>query len=359
MNEVYDGIIKYIKLHGYITVDYYMQLIAEYYYGNLKTFGKQNDFITAPEISSIFGMTIGKWLINSHFKLNSPQEFCIIELGSGSGKMLHDILTYLGDEFLSKHKITIHIIEQSLSLQNLQLKTLESFKNITITWHRDLKNLPNLPTIFLANEFFDALPIKQYIKQKDNWFEVIIKLNTTSNKLYFTKTDIHSDINNLLKIKYPLAISNAIAEQSLEALKIFNILCNHLNLNNGAILAIDYGYEYNPKRRVFFNSTLQTVKAHKFCNLFEDIGNADITAHVDFYELINIAKLAKCEVSTSVTQTKFLLNSGIANIVQQNLVNLSNEEQSKLNFALNRLLSPEEMGSVFRALEIYSIVIVI
>jgi NADH dehydrogenase [ubiquinone] 1 alpha subcomplex assembly factor 7 len=354
MTNFVNKITTHINTHGFISIDNYMLLVAEYYYSNLKVFGKKSDFITAPEISNIFGQTLGKWLLNTHLKLGSPSEFCIVELGGGSGKMLYDLLTYLGDEFLINNKINIHIIEKSKSLKKLQSETLKSFTNLTINWHEEVKDLPNILTFVLANEFFDALPIKQYIKREGDWFEVVIKLTNEQN-FYFDKIILDAALNQLLKNKYPHAQTNAIIEESPQTLAMFSHLCNHLKQSTGAMLVVDYGYEYNPQTRKFFNSTLQAIKAHKFCDIFENIGNADITAHVDFHELINTAKLAKCNVAQSLTQSRFLFKAGIAEVVQQHLEKLSPEEQSKLNFSLNRLLSPEQMGSIFRAIEVYSL----
>ena len=290
-----EKIISEIKATGPMAVDRYMELCNTHYYATRDPFGVNGDFITAPEISQIFGEMLGIWAIMEWEKLKRPKKIAIIEIGPGRGTLMADLLRAikLAPQFMPE----IHLVEFSPTLQKLQEKTLAKHK---VTWHTEIPNLKT-PTLIIANEFFDALPIKQFTPEGERL------IHEKEGKLYFNSNEVTVEICPLAK-----PIMQKIAKASAAAI-------------------IDYGY-FTPTGA----NTLQAVKNHKFHNVLEDCGEADLTAHVNFAELAaNCIKKPKL-----MTQKDFLLGFG-ADVRAKIL----GKEQD-----LQRLIAPEQMGELFKVL---------
>ncbi|MFN7038883.1 MAG: class I SAM-dependent methyltransferase [Alphaproteobacteria bacterium] len=322
------------------------------YYNNNDTIGELGDFITSPEISQLFGEMIGLWCADVWYKLNCPKEFILVELGPGKGTLIDDLLRSTKNIPGFHNAIQIHLVEISANLRERQEEILSKY-NIPKYWHKSIKNLPdNLPSIYIANEFFDALPINQYIKLKDDWFEITISLNEIDEELCFVYMPVMDKVKTDLENDYDHLTHNSIVEISSKSIEIIKTIGDNIVKNNGAALIIDYGYTDPYSERKATSSTLQAIKNHKFHPILKDIGKADISAHVDFYTLAEAVKVKSINPQIT-TQGKFLTDIGInirANLLLEkaDIINKKN-----IYLALDRLTSPNKMGNLFKVLSMF------
>ena len=298
--------------------------------------GKNGDFITSPEISQLFGEMIGVYCVTQWIKMGSPSLFNLVELGPGRATLINDLLRATKHVKGFHEAFSLHLVETNHKHTQIQKQLI----NFTTYWHEDVYSLPtDLPMIIIANEFFDCLPIHQYIRDNDTWHERYIKNNDFYNSV------ISPELNNSLIQEYPETQNGDIIEVCYQAIEIIKYLTKF----KISLLVIDYGYE----QRQDYISTLQAIKKHKFHSIFEDIGKADITAHVNFFALKKIALENNCEAIGSTTQRKFLCDLGIelrAAILKRNAATTT---KITIDSELDRLISPSQMGHLFKALSIY------
>jgi NADH dehydrogenase [ubiquinone] 1 alpha subcomplex assembly factor 7 len=315
-----------ISVNGPIGVDQFMEVVISHYYKNNNPFGSKGDFITAPEISQMFGEIIGIWCAN-HWMNTGSNKFTLVEIGGGNGTLMNDLLR--GTKHIPNfhQSITqIAMIEISPLLQAKQKSTI-NFSNIA--WYNDLNELDAENCIIICNEFFDALPIKQFIKEDDGFREILVALNNDNFEFIKSSHLVH----NLTK-----ASTRSIIETSNVSLAYANSIKNKLG-KGGAALIIDYGYIDPP-----YKSTLQALKNHKYHDALSDLGTADITALVDFKALGEVFQNSKI-----TTQGEFLKAYGIDARAQSLIKNGANPQE--ITSALHRLTNPEQMGSLFKVLE--------
>lgn len=318
------------------------------YYMNKVPFGKNGDFVTAPEISQLFGEIIAIWVMHVWEKLNRPEKFSLVELGPGKGSLVHDItrVTKKYDNFY--HSMSLHLIEVSPILRSVQEQTL---KGINVKWHEDIDNLPKQPTIFIANEFFDALPINQFTYSNGKWHENrIAKQDDSSFKIVQASRSETIDFYNVDRMTMDSKNLNgkffdgAVMEVSPLGIEILSRVEEQIYKNKGAALIIDYGYIYSS-----YKSTLQSIKQHNYSNFLEDVGSSDITALVNFQALKHSLQYASCKI---LTQREFLYLFGIKERVQNLIKNVNNMQKNKIFNEFLRLT--ENMGTLFKAMLIYS-----
>ena len=200
-------------------------------------FGKKGDFVTAPNISILFSEMIAIWIISFWEDLECPKQFNLIELGAGNGEMMKILINTFNRFPKFKNACKINILEKSELLKKIQKRKI---KDKNIKWLRNLNELKNLPSIFIANEFLDALPIKQFIKKKNKWYERYVDI---SNFKKFKFLDIPFSIRKLEKnIKFKISYKQKFIEYSPLAKRYLKIITDKIKLNNGGILIIDYGY---------------------------------------------------------------------------------------------------------------------
>ena len=308
------------------------------YYSTKQPFGKKGDFITAPKVSNLFSEIIAIWIISAWEIFGKPKKFNIIELGPGDGtltKILLKVFERFPDFNLAKK---IYLYEKSSLLKNLQKKNI---KTNQIKWVNNFKNINDGPAIFFGNQFFDAIPIKQFKNEKGLIFEKYYTLDK-NNKINETfkkaskqdATDINSykSLKNLRFIEFPKYGFREIKKIIKKISKI-----------KGCLLMIDYGY-LNPKNQ----NTLQSVMAHKKNNFLHNLGKADITSHVNFKLLNEFFLKNNIKVKKIVSQQKFLKNMGI--IERSEIVSrkMSFKEQTNMYLRLKRLLSSNLMGELFK-----------
>ena len=321
---------EYIAQHKLIPVDQFMQIATQHYYAHHEPFGEEGDFITAPEASQMFGEIIGVWCTNVWSKLKLGK-FSLVEIGGGRGLLMKDLLR------ATKHIAEfndalehIYLVENSDRLVRIQQAEI---KDDRAKWVSHIDLVPQGNLLVIANEFFDALPIKQYKNTKGGWKERII--TNTAKKLEFSLA------------KNPTAIAYSAPEGSiLETSEVRLEYARHMaeKVAQGALLIIDYGYIEKT-----FCSTLQAVKGHKYHEVLKDIGNADLTTHVDFSALIQLFNSLGF-ASHIVTQGDFLLDYGIG-LRAKKLIENGAKEGVIMN-QLNRLVHPEQMGELFKVLQV-------
>ncbi len=287
------------------------------YYMTRDPFGAAGDFTTSPEISQVFGEMIGVWCVNAWMSLGSPSPCALVEFGPGRGTLMADLLraAKASTEFMLA--VEVHMVEMSPVLQKLQREKLDAH----VTWHTSIDGLPNMPTLFVANEFFDALPVKQYEIRGGQSFERYVGVSQGKLKMGLVPS-------------LPLEGEDGIYEASPISQIIADEISERIEACGGAALIIDYGHVQSAA-----GDTLQTMRKHEFCSIFDAPGEVDITAHVDF---------AKLSGSPTLTQGKFLKAMGIEMRTEKLAVKLQGEARSNFLAATRRLIEPTQMGELFK-----------
>ena len=298
-----------------LSVHDYMQLCLQHpeygYYRKATPIGKDGDFITAPEISQIFGDLIGLWLRDIWHQMGEP-ELALVELGPGRGTLSSDIIRNFSPSEL-------HLVESNETLREHQAKLL--WKQ-SPTWHESIESLPSdKPLFIIANEFFDAFPIRQWVGDEER------------------------RVNESFEF---VPAGEVTREECPQAKEILTLLCKRLKAQGGVILMADYGYSEGEQ-----GDTLQAVKGHKFHSALADCGEVDLTSHVDFKALSAVATTASCVASDIIEQEKFLRNLGGEIWLQKLLTKTPDIGQQKtLLEGWMRLISPAQMGTLFKLLAI-------
>ncbi|WP_341789844.1 class I SAM-dependent methyltransferase [Rickettsia endosymbiont of Polydrusus tereticollis] len=348
-----------IKESGYVSCDQLMREVLSLnpssYYQHKDILGIEGDFITAPEISQLFGEIIGLWCIKEWQKIGCPSRINLIELGPGRGLLMRDLLrtAKLVPEFYQA--LTIELIEINPNFIAYQQTNLQGI-NLPINHHLFIEYIPQKPSIIIANEFFDAIPIKQYIKVRGLWYERVFIIGS-GNQIKFDKIAVNKNLQEHLLQTHLEANDEAIIEESYESIKIMQFISNHLKNLSGSCLVIDYGYDINPNHRTRdqYNSTIQAIKNHKYSPILEDLGKADLSAHVDFYALKSVAKNAGLNIAEIISQQDFLTQNGIllrSKILQDKI---APAQAAIIKRQVDRLISPSQMGTLFKVLQVSNV----
>lgn len=346
---------KLIDERGHIDVSDMMEIALtsdkSSYYNSAFPFGPKGDFITAPETSQMFGEMIGVWCADLWQKHGSPAQFNIVELGGGSGALMKDLLRATRHIQGFHDSLSITMIEVSEKLSFIQREALHKSGGSNVSWQKDLSILPSGFTIFIANEFFDALPIRQFILEKDKWLERVISYNS-SLKLHFSKRVIPDDLQAYLQANYKQAKDGAILEESRQAVSYIQEIVEHIKKHGGSALIIDYGYDIEPSEREAsqYDSTLQAISHHKYAPILSSLGVADLSAHVNFDILQKAVKARGVEPLPIITQAQFLLNCGIDYRFQSLISKAPKDIAEILAKQYHRLISSDQMGELFKVM---------
>ena len=350
--EIRNHIISIIENKGYITIDEFMELSISSsdtsYYNKINPFDDvTGDFITSPQISQMFGEMMGIWIYNQYLNMELDERISLVELGPGTGLLMRDILRVLSKTNIMS-KLQVSMVERSPILRSIQQEELKIYNNIS--WVEDYRDISDHKSIFISNEFFDVFPIKQFIKLNSKWHEIVI-IKNQSNELEFSQIRIEELHEQRLDQKFPQAENMAIVEESPKLNKFMQFIAQNIKEHGSIMLGIDYGYNIDPQQRKanMFNSTLQAVKHHKYINLLQDIGYTDITAHVDFASLAAISRAEGVKPSSIISQNELLHKLGIKERLES-LIQVSPEYREILMQQYKRLVSPEEMGLLFKAI---------
>ncbi len=309
------------------------------YYMKKNPFGKKGDFITAPNVSRIFSEIIAIWIISFWESLDSPKKFNLIELGAGNGKMMKVLIESLKNFPLFFNSCNFLIHEKSSILTKLQKKNLDGEK---IIWAQKLNKIKN-PTIFIANEFFDSMAIKQLRKEKNLWFEKFVNFENKDKAFFFEKKIDVKKIEK--KINFKLTNNQNFIEYSELGLNYLKTISEILKKNTGGLLLIDYGYTDKKMK-----NTLQAISNHKFANILRNIGNIDITHNISFNLFKKFIEQMGGLDSNLTTQKSFLIKMGInerAEIISKNQNFL---QKADTYYRIKRLTDEKQMGSLFKVM---------
>ena len=326
-----------IRTSGPLSVADYMDAVSSFYYGTRDPFGVAGDFITAPEISQMFGELIGLWCAEFWQRIGTPNPVLLVEPGPGRGTLMADALraTRIVPGFAAA--VQLHLIERSPSLCRLQAEKLEGFAP---HWHDSIATLPAGPMLLIANEFLDALPIRQFEHRGNAWHERRIALAEDGEHLAFALDPQPS----LLAAHLPAGNEGAIAELCPPAAALGTALGARLAAEGGAALFIDYGYTAPA-----CGDTLQAVQRHQPQPVLAAPGDADLTAHVDFARFASAARAGGAASYGPVTQRAFLQRLGIDTRAAA-LTKRAPAQAAAIHAALERLIGASAMGSLFKVL---------
>ena len=309
------------------------------YYMKRNPFGTKGDFVTAPNISRLFSEMIAVWIISFWQSLGSPKKFNLIELGAGNGEMMKVLLESFKN-FPSFHKsCNIFIYEKSPSLISIQKRKL---KKDRIVWISKINKLKKGPCVFIANEFFDSIAIKQFQKKQNFWFEKFVRINKKRSYFFEKKTEIKKIEK---KIKFQISKDQNFIEYSEEGINYLREISSTIKKNLGGLLLIDYGYVSNKMK-----NTLQAVSNHRFSNILKNIGNSDITHNINFNLFKKIVKNMGGLDTKLTNQKKFLINIGIKERAEIISAKQTFLKKADIYLRLQRLIDEKQMGDLFKVM---------
>lgn len=329
-----DRLVRQIEAGGPISVEAFMAAALGDpdfgYYMTRDPLGRGGDFITAPEISQMFGELVGLWLASEWQRMGSPNPVKLVELGPGRGTLMTDAIRAMAVMPGLPEAIDLHLVETSPVLLAEQQKRLDA------SWHPTLAEVAEGPMLLVANEFFDALPIRQFVMSNEGWRERC--LGRQGDNLVFVAGELEVDL--------PVTGEPGdIFETAPAGVAIMEEIATRLRDHDGAALIIDYGH-ITPG----LGDTLQAVRDHKYAEILSQPGEADLTAHVDFSALAKAATEGGVSVHGPVTQGAFLGAMGIEERAERLSRNAKPEQQSDIKSAVARLAGRQAMGGLFKVM---------
>ncbi|PPD43367.1 MAG: methyltransferase [Methylocystis sp.] len=336
-----------IAHEGPMSLEQYMGLCLGHprygYYMTRDPFGAAGDFVTAPEISQMFGELVGVWASEAWRMSGAPAPARLIELGPGRGTLMADMLRVarIAPEFLDA--ISVHLVETSPTLRNMQRQTLARAAK-QATWSEHVSQTPPGPAFIVANEFFDALPVRHFVKTMSGWRERLVGLDAMGELVFGLSHASEPSLN------VP-AREGSIIEVGAIAQRIVGEIAARLVREGGAMLVIDYGY-----LETSIGDSLQAVSRHAYVDPLAEPGEADLTAHVDFAALARAAKAQGAKIMGPVTQSHFLLQLGIERRAQSLVKKASPEQAQSIADAFDRLVGTDDprrhMGALFKVMAV-------
>lgn len=318
---------------GPISLMHYMGEANARYYTSRDPLGTAGDFVTAPEISQMFGELIGLWLADIWINAGRPDPVHYVELGPGRGTLAQDALRTMKRYGLEP---TIHLVEASTALKDVQLATIPNAH-----WHADLSTVPLYgPVLIVANEFLDALPVRQLVKTPDGWRERMV----VAEGERFAGVAGNRPMNAAVPEARRGAAEGTIIETCPGAAATIYETAGRLIEQGGAALFIDYGHD-----TVRDGSTLQAVRQHLKVDPFVNPGEADLTAHVDFATAAQIAKSRGAKWLGTVPQGRWLRELGIETRAES-LSAIAPQHAPAIHAAKERLIGEGQMGALFKVM---------
>ncbi len=320
---------------GPLSLQHYMGESNARYYADKDPLGAAGDFVTAPEISQMFGELIGLWLADLWIRAGRDDYVHYVELGPGRGTLAKDALRAAKRYGLVPE---VHLVEGSTALRDIQLEALPGAQ-----FHHDLSTVPTDGTVLIVgNEFLDALPIRQMVKTAAGWRERMVGYDEQAGK--FIPVAGTQPMDSAVPEDMRDVPTDTIIESCSGAAATMFEIAGRLNTQGGAALLIDYGH--TEKRT---GSTLQAIASHKKVDPFAAPGTADLTSHVDFATLAQIAQSRECKWMGTVTQGQFLRGLGIDQRAE-NLATAAPQYAGELQAARNRLADSDQMGNLFKVM---------
>ncbi|MFZ0694546.1 MAG: SAM-dependent methyltransferase [Alphaproteobacteria bacterium] len=327
------------------------------YYARRMPLGAEGDFVTAPDISQMFGELIGLWCVDLFEQLGSPEILRVVELGPGRGTLVADLwrVAAIRPEF--QNAARLRLVEMNPTLRMLQKTALQG---VAAEWHTTFAAAAAsdrsaqdgaaqdgaAPLIVIANEFFDALPVHQLVKTGSGWRERMVGFDSAAQAFFFVAAAEPTPIG----VEVPPALHDAppgsIFEIGLEACALMERIAADIAASRGAALVIDYGHGTSA-----IGDTLQAVRGHRYHDPLADPGLADVTAHVDFAALIRAAEAKGVRCRGPATQGEFLSRLGIAQRAER-LSQARPDRAEEISTALARLINGDKMGTLFKVLAV-------
>jgi NADH dehydrogenase [ubiquinone] 1 alpha subcomplex assembly factor 7 len=352
MSALEDYLRDLIVQDGPLTLERYMGLALGHptmgYYTTRDPFGAAGDFTTAPEISQMFGELIGLWAAETWVAMGAPPRLHLVEIGPGRGTLMQDALRAASVAPAFARVIEAHLVETSPVLAKAQRETLAG-ASAPVSWHSAIETIPPGPAIVLANEFFDALPVRHYVSHAGAWRERLVGLDA-QNRFTF---GLSREVEPSIKVAAP---QGSVIEISAVGQRIMTTLAARLVEQGGAALIIDYGYV-----ETALGETLQALRGHRFVDPLDCPGEADLTTHVDFAALARAARAAGAQVYGPVTQGALLTGLGIFERARALSRRADAAQVATIEAALLRLVSGQAgmeveggvvdgMGELFKAI---------
>ena len=327
-----------LPLDQFIDLSLYDKKIG--YYMRKNPFGKEGDFITAPNLSRMFSEMIAIWIVGFWENLGSPKKFNLVELGAGNGSMMKVLIESFKNfpDFSKACNILIH--EKSPKMIKIQKTELKLKK---IFWISELKKIEKVPTIFIANEFFDSIAIKQFIKKQNLWFERYIRIQKNKTCFFFDKK---FNMNKLEKrINYNISKNQNFVEYSVLGTKYLKNIVNFIKKNNGGLLIIDYGYLEKKMK-----NTLKAISNHKHSSVLKNIGKSDITHNINFHLFRKLTQQLGGVDNIVTTQRDFLMKMGIEKRAEIISKNQNFSKKADIYYRLKKLIDENQMGKIFKVM---------
>ena len=329
---------RLIAATGPIPVAQYMAAANAHYYATRDPLGAAGDFTTAPEISQMFGELVGLWLADVWMRAGRPATAHYVELGPGRGTLAADALRAMRAAGLEP---PAEMVETSPVLKAAQAERVPACR-----WHDDLKTLPDdVPLLVVANEFLDALPVRQLLATDQGWCERMVVNRDDGGFLPAAARAIPAES---VPERLRDAADGSILETSPASVAIVRDLARRIAAQGGAALIVDYGHE-----RTALGDTLQAVKRHGFADPWADPGERDLTAHVDFEPLVEAARAEGVRVCGPRAQGEWLKTMGI-DLRAASLAKAAPERGDEIAAARHRLTAPAEMGALFKMMALVS-----
>ena len=340
---------RLIVAAGPMPVADYMRLCLthpEYgYYLTGDPIGTTGDFITAPEISQMFGELIGVWMASVWKQMGSPENVRIVELGPGRGTLMVDALRAAKVVRDFHAAIVLHLVEVSPVLQRQQQERMDTI-GLPVLWHATLDDVPTGPSIIIANEFFDALPVYQAVKRANGWHERVIEIGQSGDLVFGVASDPLLHFDTTLPRGLRQSPDGSIYEWRSDRV---TLELGRRVRTDGAALVIDYGHAWYG-----LGETLQAVAGHQYADPLRSPGQVDLTAHVDFRAVAVSAETIGARIHGPVSQREFLRRLGIDKRAAALKTRAAREKEAEIDIALRRLTATGTggMGELFKALAI-------
>jgi cyclopropane-fatty-acyl-phospholipid synthase len=311
------------------------------YYMKKNPFGEDGDYITSPLVSKLFAEMITIWCVSFWEKLDKPNKIIIAELGPGDGSLCKDFLSTAKNFKDFYNCLELRLLEKSNKLKRIQKTKIEDKK---VKWIKKIEEINSGPIIFIGNEFFDALSIKQFYKKKKLLFERYVGFNKNNKKIEFLYKKANKNLVKKIK-NLQLISSGNIIEYPINAIKYLNLITKKINKYNGGLLCFDYGYTKQKNQ-----DTLQSISNHKYINILSDPGNCDITSHINYELFSKFLIKNNLHVENIISQNEFLQKLGI--IDRANILSKKVNFKTKMDmfYRLKKLLNNSEMGNIFKVL---------
>jgi NADH dehydrogenase [ubiquinone] 1 alpha subcomplex assembly factor 7 len=350
MSPLGELLARRIRIAGPITVAEYMaEALGHPQYGYYKQgdpFGLEGDFMTAPEISQMFGELLGAWCAAVWEMMGRPVPVRLVELGPGRGTLMADALRGTRKAAGFHAAVDLHMVETSPYLRGRQAETLQQAPSIVPTWHDAFDEVPEGPLLLVTNELFDALPIHQFEFQDGRWLERVVDVDGRGEDLIFALRAPGAALTVVTTPPLP-ARHGMVVEACPAGIALAAAIGRRVAQHGGAALIIDYGHDGSGG-----GDSLQAVRRHGRHGVLADPGTADLAAHVDFGALARAAREAGAAVYGPIPQNTLLERLGIKLRAAALARNATPTQAADLQAATERLLHLEQMGTLFKALAI-------